>query len=85
MGGGGGGPPHGAGQEVEQEMQVSTCTGMSKYIVYIPECGFNEVNKTMYFEVHVLVEGQKLNALKHIKDIQLLNIHVHHILRGERG
>ena len=34
---------------------------------YVPECGLNEANKTMYFEVHVLVKGKKLDALKDVE------------------
>ena len=37
----------------------------------------------MYFEVHVLVEGQELDPLKHIKYVHLPNVHVHHVLKGE--
>jgi hypothetical protein len=50
----------------------------------IPKCSLYEVNETMYFEVHILVEGQELDALKHIKYVHLSDIHVHHILKREK-
>ena len=53
-------------------------------MIILPKCSLNEVNKTMYFEVHVLVEGAELDTLEHVKQVQLANVHVHHILSRER-
>ena len=41
--------------------------GTTESIVTSPKSCFDEVNEAVYFEVHILVDGKKLNALKYIK------------------
>lgn len=36
-----------------------------------PECGLHLVDEAVHLEVDVLVQGQELDALKHVKDVPL--------------